>query len=569
MKKTAATAIFIIIFILSGFINTFAGFGATAKRATPSLYVNGEPAYCTGFNIEGYNYFRLRDIARELSGTTSRFDVEWNSEAGQVEIITGKDYVAEENTIKYSDRNYIAYPTTAPILVNGSPADIEAYNIDGYNYFKLRDLGEVIPFYVDWVEAQASIYITTQLLPGTYKAEAGSQLPGNSVSGCSRPWPGMQNSYLTQNADGTINTIDIGGSIAIDTYDSSFKRVSARDMAFELPIFGTFYSGKSYNYIAYGQDNTKQSDSKEVIRIVKYDKAFHRLGSVSIKGGESFTISPFTASGGRMAEDGNRLIFHTARTRYKTSDGLNHQSQLTVIVDTDSMKVLNSLGEYQPNHVSHSFNQFVAFDGEKHVLLDHGDAYPRSVVLHRQSGENEYSELELFKISGKKGDNYTGVSVGGFQVTSGYYIAAVNSIDQSKMGTAIYNEKSGLTVDERDVYLCVAPALNTASSNVRKIKLTQYAGTGRTASAPKLVRISGNRLVVLWQEIIREKGNDTGFAYGPLKYLVIDGSGKASGKIKGMDNFILSSCDPIVYGDRLVWYVNQGASRIFYTIEVD
>lgn len=262
---------------------------------------------------------------------------------------------------------------------------------------------------MDWVEAQASIYITTQLPHGTYKAEAGSQLPGNSVSGYNRPWPGMQNSYLIQNADGTVSTIDIDRSIAIDTYDSSFKLVSTRDMAFELPIFGTFYSGKSYNYIAYGQDNTKQSDSKEVIRIVKYDKAFHRLGSVSIKGGESFTISPLTASGGRMAEEGNRLIFHTARTRYKTSDGLNHQSQLTIIIDTDSMKVLNSLGEYQPNHVSHYFNQFVAFDEEKHVLLDHGDAYPRSVVLHRQSGENGCSELDLFKISGKKGDNYTGV----------------------------------------------------------------------------------------------------------------------------------------------------------------
>ena len=41
-----------------------------------------------------------------------------------------------------------------------------------------------------------------------------------------------------------------------------------------------------------------------------------------------------------MAEDGDQLVFHTSRERYTTSDGLNHQSQLTLIVDTGAMKVL-------------------------------------------------------------------------------------------------------------------------------------------------------------------------------------------------------------------------------------
>ena len=29
------------------------------------------------------------------------------------------------------------------VLVNNSEADIEGYNIDGYTYFKLRDIGKV------------------------------------------------------------------------------------------------------------------------------------------------------------------------------------------------------------------------------------------------------------------------------------------------------------------------------------------------------------------------------------------------------------------------------------------
>ena len=31
---------------------------------------------------------------------------------------------------------------TSPILLNGAPVEIEAYNINGHNYFKLRDIGK-------------------------------------------------------------------------------------------------------------------------------------------------------------------------------------------------------------------------------------------------------------------------------------------------------------------------------------------------------------------------------------------------------------------------------------------
>jgi hypothetical protein len=37
------------------------------------------------------------------------------------------------------------------------------------------------------------------------------------------------------------------------------------------------------------------------------------------------------------------------------------------------MCVLNDMGRFQSNHVSHSFDQNVQFDGSDHVLVDHGD----------------------------------------------------------------------------------------------------------------------------------------------------------------------------------------------------
>lgn len=39
---------------------------------------------------------------------------------------------------------------TSPILLNGAPVEIEAYNINGHNHFKLRDIGKAVGFNVYW-----------------------------------------------------------------------------------------------------------------------------------------------------------------------------------------------------------------------------------------------------------------------------------------------------------------------------------------------------------------------------------------------------------------------------------
>lgn len=159
----------------------------------------------------------------------------------------------------------------------------------------------------------------------------------------------------------------------------------------------------------------EENDNKEVIRIVRYDKNFNRIDSVSIRGGESFTAAPFCSASGRISEKDNELVFHTSRLRYLTGDGLNHQSQLTIIINKSTMTVINNLGQFQSNHVSHSFDQYIEFDGDDQVLIDHGDGSPRSIVLHKESGTT-YEEVDLFKINfgTKYGDNFTGVRTRNF-----------------------------------------------------------------------------------------------------------------------------------------------------------
>lgn len=378
-------------------------------------------------------------------------------------------------------------------------------------------------------------------------------------------WKSTIMTYLIDNHDRSKTVVEANEKrkiITLADYDVDNQLISEKVIDFELPIFGAFYHGDQYNYIAFGQENREESNSKEVIRIVRYDKSFNRIDSVSITGGDSFTIVPFYHSGS-ISEHGNELVLHTSRLRYTTSDGLNHQSQLTIIVDTQMMTVTNDLGRFQANHVSHSFDQYVQFDGVNHVLIDHGDAYPRSVVLNKESGST-YSEVDLFDIPGRIGANCTGVSVGGFEISANYYIVAMNTIDHSKVTEYTSYEMIGLDRDQRDILLCLLPKNSLNSADVKQITLANYVDTDKIGSVPKLVKITDDKLMVLWQEfsIINESNTQT----GDLKYVLIDGNGKRSSDVQSLSGFKLGESDPQLIDNEVIWCTHEEGFRKLYTV---
>ncbi|OKP92746.1 hypothetical protein [Paenibacillus sp. P32E] len=539
-----------------------AGNTAQAMLTDSKTYFNGEEQSLYGFNIAGSNYYSLRDIAKQLSGTASQFDVTWNKQQNAVEIVTGQAYTPEAspNSSYYSrSTKYIASLSTSKILVDGKQQQITAYTIGGSNYFQLRDLSGKIPFDIEYDNQANRISVFSKIPDNAYRVKTAFGAKDNGETSDFPRWKSPVTSYLVNNQDQTVSVIEANKEITIETYNEKYELIASNKLGYELPLFGGFYSGVKYNYIAFGQENTEENNDKEVIRIVRYDKSFNRIDSVSIKGGESYTIEPFEAGSGRMAEVGDTLVLHTARKRYTTPDGLNHQSQLTIMVNTSTMKVTNDLGRFQKNHVSHSFDQYVLFDGSAQVLVDHGDAYPRSVVLSKGDG-NSYSKVDLFAIPGAIGANATGVSIGGFEMSSGSYIVAMNSVDHSAVTEYTSYEMVGLDIDQRDILLSVLPKSSMSSASVQHITLAKYVGTDKIASIPKLVKISDDRLMVLWQEFDK-KGNP-----GDLKYVYIDGNGQATGGIQTLAHFALSETNPILVGDKIVWYTNNKGSRLFYSI---
>ncbi len=79
------------------------------------------------------------------------------------------------------------------------------------------------------------------------------------------------------------------------------------------------------------------------------------------------------------------------------------------------MEVVEQIvGISQTAYVSHSFNQFILTDGSDLLVVDHGDAYPRSVALAKYTlkagAENVLnkgcSRVNALKIQGKGGNPY-------------------------------------------------------------------------------------------------------------------------------------------------------------------
>lgn len=90
----------------------------------------------------------------------------------------------------------------APIYVDGTRVDLTAYNIGGYNYFKLRDIADLVDFGVEWDPETSSIQIDTTV---GYQGEGAVLDNGVQASGTTRYVPKVGDQITCQ--DGYIYEI--------------------------------------------------------------------------------------------------------------------------------------------------------------------------------------------------------------------------------------------------------------------------------------------------------------------------------------------------------------------------
>lgn len=131
----------------------------TANPTNDKLAVNGVAQNPTVYKIGGSNYFKIRDVAAVLNGTEKQFAVGYAG--GKVTVTSGQPYEATGKELKGApSSSREAAPSNDTIVINGVETDVTVYKIGGSNYFKLRDLGKALNFYVGW-EAGRGVYIET------------------------------------------------------------------------------------------------------------------------------------------------------------------------------------------------------------------------------------------------------------------------------------------------------------------------------------------------------------------------------------------------------------------------
>jgi len=137
--------------------------GKTAAPTKSAVLVNGSSVAFQAYNIDGSNYFKLRDLAKVLSGTAKQVEVSWDAANNAINMTTGKAYtsVGGELAVSGDTVNKAATLTTSKVYLNGSVITVTAYNIGGNNYFKLRDVAAAINFGVTWNGTTNTIGIDT------------------------------------------------------------------------------------------------------------------------------------------------------------------------------------------------------------------------------------------------------------------------------------------------------------------------------------------------------------------------------------------------------------------------
>lgn len=162
-KRLFSLVLIVIIFTSQSNVSA-AGIIATPSSA--NVYVNGDRKSFDTYNINGNTYFKLRDLAYALMDTQCQFDVTWDNSKKAIGLVSNKCYIPIKGDMSRGDgKPNAAVINKSPVYKDNVEIELEAYTINGSNYFKLRDVAGEFGFNVVWDEDTKSIGINTRILP--------------------------------------------------------------------------------------------------------------------------------------------------------------------------------------------------------------------------------------------------------------------------------------------------------------------------------------------------------------------------------------------------------------------
>ncbi|MFR9301929.1 MAG: hypothetical protein ACLVKW_02575 [Fenollaria massiliensis] len=116
-----------------------------AVKNTKKVTLDGEEVKVGAYDVEGFNYLKLRDVAAILNAKKCQFSVGYDEPTKLISVELAKGYEKVEGDLaEIKDEKAKAIVSVKKILVNGEEKEIKTALINEYNYMQLRDLASLV-----------------------------------------------------------------------------------------------------------------------------------------------------------------------------------------------------------------------------------------------------------------------------------------------------------------------------------------------------------------------------------------------------------------------------------------
>ncbi|MDE6142245.1 MAG: Ig-like domain-containing protein, partial [Bacilli bacterium] len=353
-------------------------------------------------------------------------------------------------------------------------------------------------------------------------------------------------------------------NVGVEYYDENFNITKKNKIALELPIYGGFYAGKDAYYLVEGQNNEEENTSKEVIRVIKYDKNWKRIGAAKIVGDSAFAHEiryPFDYGSTEMVEVDGKLYIATGHEGYvDDAVGQGHQGMLLIEVNENTLQ-----GRLVDADLWHSFAQYIDYKGDNLYLLEQSEGSRATYLTKYDKTDFKGVGVPVLEYGGSRTSAWAVscyASVDGLAISSNNVLGIGTSIDQEK-----YDEARTAKLPH-NIYLTVTPT-NNFSKDATIVKwLTNYTDESHAFTGLEITKINDNRFLVSWSEYQESKDiiDVDSLSTNVLHYVFIDGNGNKIGN-EFTAQATISNCKPIVKSNKVVYYASNGAMVDFYTID--
>ncbi len=369
--------------------------------------------------------------------------------------------------------------------------------------------------------------------------------------------------------DGYMRVFYKDKAVQVEYYDNDLNVKSKKQIPLELDIWGGFYNGSDGYYLVEGQNNTEEDDTKEVIRVIRYDRNWQKTGTAhitSVAGDEFGAVRyPFNYGCVEMAEINGILYIATAHEGYvDPSVGQGHQGLLVIAVNQSTMT--GKIVEYD---LWHSFAQYVKAKDQKLYLLEQSEGSRCTTLSRYDTATDQWKRIQIYSYGGDRNSSRAiacYASVDAMEVSADSVLCLGTSIDQTKYDVA---SQENLPMN---IYLTVTPIDEFSQEATKVISLTNYTEKGKSFLGVKITKVNENRFMISWEEYDAEK-EGTGTAEDTLSgstlhYVFVDGYGSRLSQEYTMGAPI-AGCQPIVKNEKILYYASNKNMVDFYSIDAN